>query len=83
MSTELVNIAYIVAKVLLIIVALKTIVIMWFLIIRSGDLRKAFAEMQEGCDSARRSIILGAPKPPKFLSFINNIVSTISSLRGA
>ena len=50
---------------------------MWFLIIRSGDLRKIFAEMQESCDNARSGIILGAPKPPKFISFINNIMSMV------
>jgi hypothetical protein len=77
MSTELVNNFYIAGKIVLILGALKGIVYMWILIIRSFDLRKAFAEMQESCDSARRSIILGAPKPPKFLSLINNIVAIV------
>ncbi len=77
MSTELVNTLYIAGKIVLIIGALKAIVYMWILIIRSGDLHKAFTEMQVSLDEARSSIILGAPKPPKFLSFINNIMAIL------
>ncbi len=77
MSTELVNTLYIAGKIVLIIAVLKAIVYMWILIIRSGDLRKAFTEMQTSLDETRSSIILAAPKPPKFLSFINNIVSVL------
>ncbi len=77
MSTELVNNFYIAGKIVLILGALKGIVYMWILIVRSADLRKAFAEMQEACDGARSSIILGAPKPPKILSLINNIVAIV------
>jgi|GEM_PF-2864411 len=83
MSTELVNIAYIIGKIVLLLAILKALVVIWFLIIRSGDLRRAFAEMEASFNDMRTNIILGAPKPPKFLSFINNIMSTISSLRGA
>ena len=77
MSTELVNLAYLIGKIILLLAILKVLVFMWFLIIRSGDLRKIFAEMQESCDNARSGIILGAPKPPKFISFINNIMSMV------
>ncbi len=75
MSTELVNLLYTIGKVVLLLAILKALVMMWFLIIRSADLRKAFAAMQSGLDASRSGIILGAPKPPKFLGFINNITS--------